>query len=231
VRTRDADARARLAAHYREFARMLAARCFGHRFSQELEFDDYLQFAQIGLLEAIERFDPERGIPFEAYAERRITGAILNGTESLSEKQRQIATRLTVRRERARSLQQAEGAPAASDTTDPLQRLADIAVGLAIGFVLDDAASLAEAEKADTSATPYERLELAQLREQVDKLVDALPEVERRVIRHHYYQRIPFDEISRACNLSKGRISQIHHAAIERLRRLCAQAERVVLVT
>ena len=97
ARTRGADERARLAAHYREFARMLAARCFSNRFSQELEFGDYLQFAQIGLLEALERFDPDRGAPFEAFAERRITGAILNGTESLSEKQRQIATRLSVR--------------------------------------------------------------------------------------------------------------------------------------
>ena len=231
VRTRGADEHARLAAHYREFARMLAARCFSHRFSQELEFGDYLQFAQIGLLEALERFDPDRGVPFEAYAERRITGAILNGTESLSEKQRQIATRLSVRRERARSLLEADDAPLGADAPDPLQRLADVAMGLAIGFVLDDAAVFADAEKTDPSATPYERLELAQLRERVAKLVDELPDVERRVIRHHYYQRIAFDEIARSCNLSKGRISQIHHAAIERLRRLCAQAERVVLVT
>ena len=231
VRARGPDAQARLAAHYREFARTLAARCFGNRFSRELEFGDYLQFAHIGLLEAIDRFDPQRGIAFEAYAERRITGAILNGTESLSEKQRQIATRLSVRRERAQSLREAQGAARPAEARDPLQRLADIAVGLAIGFVLDDAAEFAASETPDPSATPYERLELAQLRARIDKLVNELPDVERRVIRHHYYQRIPFDEIARACNLSTGRISQIHHAAIERLRRLCAQAERVVLVT
>jgi len=229
-RTRGVDERARLASFYREFARILAARCFGNRYSQELEFGDYLQLAQIGMLEAIDRFDPARGVPFEAYAEHRIVGAILNGAESLSEKQRQVATRVSMRRERARSL--VEGAQSgAPDTTAALQRFADLAAGLALGLLLEDAAIVADVEKVDPSATPYECLEVAQLRERIDKLVDELPDAERRVIRHHYYQHVPFDEIARASNLSKGRISQIHHAAIKRLRQLSAQADRVVLVT
>ncbi len=230
MQARGSDERDRLASYYREFARMLAAICYGKRYSQELEFADYLQLAQIGLLEAIDRFDPARGVPFEAYAEQRITGAVLNGAESLSEKQRQVATRVHLRRERARSL--IEGAQAEQpEASAALRRFADIATSLALGLLLEDAAIVADVEKADPSATPYERLEVVQLRERVDKLVDELPDMERRVIRHHYYQHVPFDEIARASNLSKGRISQIHHAAVQRLRQLCAQADRVVLVT
>ncbi len=218
-------ARERLAAHYQPFARMLAARCYRHRFSLELEFDDYFQFAMIGLLESLDRFEPGQGVAFEAFASSRITGAILDGVESLSEKQRQIATRARARRERAASLRD----DAAS--TPPLQRLADIAVGLAIGFMLESAAMYVDGETADAGGTPYERVEMDQLRRRVLELVEQLPDAERRVVRHHYLQQIPFEEVARSSGLTKGRISQIHRAALERLRRLLAAGDGTVLVT
>ena len=222
-------ARQRLAAHYRPFARMLAARCYRHRFSLELEFDDYAQCAMLGLLEAIERFDPTQNVAFESFAGSRITGAVLDGVESLSEKQRQIATRTRARRERTASLQ-AGGATDVVATT-PLQRLADIAVGLAIGFMLENAAVYVDGEATDPVATPYERLEMEQLRRRILELVDRLPDAERRVVRHHYLQQIPFDQIAQSCGLTKGRISQIHRAALERLRRLVAAGDGTVLIT
>jgi RNA polymerase sigma factor for flagellar operon FliA len=209
---------------------MLAARCYRQRYSEELEFADYEQFALVGLLEAIERFEGERGVPFEAFASRRIMGAVLDGTESLSEKQRQISTRLQVRRDRSRSL--AEGIVRTGEKQpDALRRLADIAIGLAVGFMLDDCAMYVDGDPADPAATPYERLEIAQLRARLGTLVAKLPAAEARVIRHHYYQHQPFDEIARACGLTKGRISQIHHAALARLRRWCAEQDGVVAVT
>jgi RNA polymerase sigma factor FliA len=229
-RTRDGAAHARLVGHYGEFAKMLAARCYRHRFSQELEFADYAQFALVGLLEAIDRFEPGRGVPFEAYAGQRISGAILDGAESLSERQRQIATRLQVRRERAQSMAHGDAAPGAAPL-DPLQRLADIAIGLAIGFVLEDAGIYVSGDVVDSAASPYERLEMAQLCGRLVQLVDDLPDIEGRVIRHHYFQQIPFDQIAVACGLSKGRVSQIHHAALRRLRLLSARADTVLLVT
>jgi RNA polymerase sigma factor for flagellar operon FliA len=150
---------------------------------------------------------------------------VLDGVESLSEKQRQIATRTNIRRERAASLQDGTVAEAT-----PLQRLADIAVGLAIGFVLEDAPLYVDGDPADPAATPYERLEMAQLRRRVLALVDELPDMERRVIRHHYLQQIPFEQIARSRGLTKGRISQIHRAALERLRHLCT-ADGATIVT
>jgi RNA polymerase sigma factor for flagellar operon FliA len=229
-RQRDAATRTRLAEHYASFARMLAARCFRQRFSQELEFADYEQFALVGLLESIERFDADRGSNFEAYASRRITGAVLDGAESLSEKQRQISTRLQARRDRARSL--AEGGEAREEGAgDALQRLADIAIGLAIGFMLDDSVMYLEGDPVDPGPTPYGRLEIAQLRARLATLVSRLPPAEERVIRHHYYQHQPFDEIARAGGLTKGRIAQIHHAALARLRRWSAEDDGVVIVT
>ena len=227
---RDDTARQRLVMHYDGFARMLAARAFSNRFSLELEFDDYRQFALLGLLEAVDRFDPARGVPFEAYASRRINGAVLTGVATLSEKHAQISARTQARKDRARSLIR-DGAPETDAPIDPLQRLADIAVGLALGVMLEGAAVYVSGEPSDASGTPYDRIEIAQLRARLRRLVDQLPEQERRVLHHHYYQQVSFEEIARDAGLTKGRISQIHHAALRRLRQLSAEQDNVLLVT
>jgi RNA polymerase sigma factor FliA len=229
---RDEADRQRLVRHYEPFARTLAARAYGNRFSVELEFADYFQFAMVGLLEAIDRFDPGRGVAFEAFASHRIKGAVLNGVETLSEKQAQISTYLQARKDRARSLAE-HGAGASTGPHDPLRRLADIVVGLAMGTMLEDADGNADgdAEAVDPAGTPYDRLEIAQLRKRLRRLVDLLPEMDRRVLHHHYYQQVPFEEIARSSNLTKGRISQIHHAALSRLRQLSAADDSVLLVT
>jgi len=223
-------ARDRLASHYGKFARILAAQAFSNRFSHELEFDDYLQFALVGLLEAIDRFDPARRVPFEAFASRRISGAVLTGVETLSEKQAQISARSQARKDRSRSLA-VDAPPEAATSSDPLQRLADIAVGLALGIMLEGGTVYVNGDPSDSAGTPYDRLEIAQLRVRLRRLVDLLPDAERRVLHHHYYQHVPFEEIARNAGLTKGRISQIHHSALRHLRQLSANDDNLLLVT
>src|SRR5262245_21524787 len=79
--SRDADARDGLLALHMPYARIVAATYYSRRYNDEVEFGDYLQYASIGLLEALERFDPERGAQFRTFAARRMHGAILNGLE------------------------------------------------------------------------------------------------------------------------------------------------------
>lgn len=85
-----------------------------------------------------------------------------------------------------------------------------------LGFALE-----AGPEGAEASAEPdnaYARIELIQLRRRIAESVGNLPESERRVIVRHYFQQQPFEEIARGLSLTKGRISQIHHAALRRMR-------------
>ncbi|MBW8743393.1 MAG: hypothetical protein JF628_03435 [Sphingomonas sp.] len=56
------------------------------------------------------------------------------------------------------------------------------------------------------------------MRGQLTELSEQLPEAERRVIFRHYFQQQPFDDIAAGMGLTKGRISQLHHAALRRLR-------------
>lgn len=204
--------RAGLVDTYAPLVRRLAARVYSRRVGSELEFADLVQLGMVGLLEAIDRYTPARGVRFEAYAALRIEGAILNGLPSYSELQRRLAFRRSQESDRAESLT-LESEPESS----ALDRLADLAIGLSLGFILEDA----ESDATDEPAAPdnaYARVELKQMRRQLTELAERLPQAERTVIYRHYFQQQPFEEIARGMALTKGRISQIHHAALKRLR-------------
>jgi RNA polymerase sigma factor for flagellar operon FliA len=104
------------------------------------------------------------------------------------------------------------------DGGDLFQQLADVAVGLALGFVLDGAADQAEAEEA-APAHPYGAIEMAQLRARLQALMSTLPQRERLVIKYHYLNQVPFHQIADSMGISKGRVSQIHHNALALLRK------------
>jgi len=211
--------RASLVEAYTPLVRRLAARAYSRRIGGELEYADLVQMGMVGLLEAIDRYTPARGVRFETFATYRVEGAILNGLPSYSELQRQLALRREMARERAQSLHEQ------TETRDrsALERLADLAISLALGFALEDSGLGPYDEPAEPD-NAYARTELAQLRRQLADLTAQLPEAERRVIFRHYFQQQPFDEIAAGMALTKGRISQIHHAALKRLR---AQLQRL----
>ena len=204
-----------LADTYTRLVRRIAANCYLRRASRDLEFADFVQHGIVGLLESIDRYRPERGAKFETFATHRIEGAILNGVQSLSELQQQVTTRRRIVQERSRSIAEAHQ----GDAGKALERLAEVAIGLALGFALEDSGLYAGSEQAMPD-NAYARTEMKQLRARVAELVEQLPEQERFVIHRHYFQQVRFDEIAAGWGVTKGRVSQVHHAALARLRAL-----------
>lgn len=210
--------RACLVDAFTPLVRRLARRVYARRVGSELEFADLMQLGMVGLLEAIDRYTPARGVRFEAFAVHRIEGAILNGLESYSELQHLLAFRRARASERLESLRPDQ--PKAERSA--LDRLAELAIGISLGYLLETP----DDELQEQSASPdnaYVRVELKQMRRQLTELVDRLPVVQRRVIHRHYFQQQPFEEIARGLGLSKGRVSQVHHAALGDLRDLLHQ--------
>lgn len=206
-------ARERLIEAYLPFARMLAAKLFAGRIDNDLEFGEYLQFATIGLIEAVDRFEPGREVQFKTFAGHRINGAVLSGIEHLSEKREQISARGRLIAERR------ESANSALDQGDKdlFQQLAEVAIGLALGYVLDDPAIYQHDERA-IAENHYTGLELRQMRDKVRALVDSLPQREKMVIKYHYLNHVPFNTIAESMGVTRGRVSQIHRRALELLR-------------
>lgn len=220
----DPGAREQLLALHLPYARVVAASYFRKRFNDEIEFGDYHQYASVGLLEAMERFDPDRGAQFRTFAARRMHGAILNGIERLTEKQQQISARQRARGERLEAVKElavhAAGGAAGQVPRNPRQLLhfmAEVGVGLALAWMLEGTAMIDDPERAE-SVPFYRSAEIRQLRERLVAAVDALPPQERTVIRCHYLQDMPFEQVATLLELTRGRISQIHKQALLRLR-------------
>lgn len=218
---RDAAAREALIEHYLPHARNVAARMYKLRIDASIGFDDYLQYARVGLMESIDRFDARRGIVFEAYSTHRIRGAVLNGLgqESEAAAQRDFwRTRMT---DRMQSLTAAAGRDVQRAT---LEDMMQITLGVALGVMLDD-----EHDTADESpqANPYAATELEQFTRQVKSLVERLPEREREIVRGHYFEQLEFQAIAQRYAISKGRVSQLHARALQRLRALLDERPRL----
>jgi RNA polymerase sigma factor for flagellar operon FliA len=216
-RDQSSTARETLFLRYLPFATTIAKRHFFDRTGGDIEYADLRQLACAGLLEAIDGYEPGFGTAFTAYAGRRIAGSIVDGISKTSEVREQISFRKRVRTERARSLVAASPAPVSA--TDAIQALADLAVGLALGYMLEGTALYASEDQSDTRVSAYESLALKETIARVLDELSKLPEREGAVMRHHYLTGLTFDQIGALLGVTKGRVSQIHRSAIERLRK------------
>lgn len=220
----DAAAREQLLARHMSYAHVVASSYYAKRFHDEIEFGDYLQYASVGLLEAMERYEPGRGAQFRTFAARRMHGAILDGIERLTEKQQQIATRQRMRGERLQAMKEIAieqaGLPAgaAPKSTEQLFKfVSEVGLGLALAWLLEGTSMVEEPDRAE--AVPFYRdTELRERRQRLLRAVDELPPQERTVIRSHYIQEISFEEVAATLKVTRGRVSQIHRQALLRLR-------------
>jgi len=210
------EAREALFSLHVAFARRIAARHHRDR-GGDVEFQDLFQLACAGLLEALDRFQPDHGAPFTAFARRRVSGAVLDGIGKLSEAREQLSYRRRMRAERARSLASSVPADALS-ASDALAALIEMAVGLAVGIMLDDPALYASGET-DRRPDAYESLAWKQAVARLHAEVAGLPDREGAVLRLHYLEGVGFDEIGATLGVSKGRVSQIHKAALGSIRK------------
>lgn len=207
--------REKLFDRYSRFARTMARR---HARRSEFAADvreDLEQFAYRGLLEAIDRFDPRRGAPFRAFASARIAGCIVDGLGRLDERSAQFRFRRRVERERLASLAPGEREQARSAT----EQLADLVTELALGLMIDAEERAASNGLAGRPDDGFDSLAWRQTQALLRRRVDELPEPERTVIVHHYRNDILFAQIATMLGLSRGRISQLHKAALTRLRK------------
>ena len=232
----DAQARGMLIETYLDFARIMAGRTYAQRHESAVAFNEYMQLASVGLIEAIDRYVPtEGGASFRTYAAHWIRGSILNGLRHLSEVHAQIEARKRVHRDRLHSLaRRAKAAPdeseAAADAeagneeeSDAFARLAGVAMGVALGFMLDDLRIYRSSEGAVEDNCLHD-IDMRKMRASLAQAVRNLPSRERTLITQHYFDGMPFEEMAQAWTLSRGRVSQLHKQALMSLRAALGRA-------
>lgn len=217
LRAGSADARETLFQRNLSYARALARREYRGRRGADIDPDDLFQLACTGLLEAMDRFDPALGVPFKGFASRRIRGAMIDGIAKMNEVREQLSHRGRVKRERLRSL--ASGRADDLDSGEAMEALVDMAVGLALGFMLEGTGLHQGQDEPSTLVTAYDSLAWKEMVDRLAAELARLPERDRLIIRLHYMEDVAFDRIATLLNLSKGRISQLHKAALLLLRK------------
>jgi len=212
----DESCRQMLFDQYRDFALMLSNREFRRRPSYGFEKVDFDQLAYCGLLQAIDRFDALSDYSFKTFARYRIVGSIADGIASSSERASAYKASRRLERDRLYSLMKDSDDEPLSTNLDSLRELA---ANLAIG-VLIESVTQERLETIEDSSIPngYESLRFNQVRTHLFDEIRKLPEIQQDVVNRHYLEDMTFTLIAQLLSLTKGRISQLHSAAIKHLR-------------
>lgn len=190
---------------------------------QHVDKDDLISNGFFGLLDAIERFDPIRGIKFETYAVARIRGAILDAIRaqdwvpvSLRQKARQYEQAVAqLEHKLGRSAQDNEIADSLNISIDELNHLLH-QLNAATVIPLEE---FAKSEPvSNQQINPSHNVETEEIKNTLAKSIEKLPEKEKLVVTLYYYEGLTLKEISLILKLSEARISQLHTKAVFRLR-------------
>jgi RNA polymerase sigma factor for flagellar operon FliA len=189
------------------------------------EIDDLVGDGAIGLLRAVDAFEPERGVQLATYARRVIVGAMLNGlrnNDPVSERARRKARcaeadRIALAHERGRlpSLREMEGRHPGLG-----QALAAIEQRALLSLDAPQSGDLCRRES--WHADPARIVARKALSNELAEAIDLLGERERRVVLWHYYDATPLHAIGTRLGISAQRVSQLHLRALAQLRRAVA---------
>ncbi|MDP1539178.1 MAG: sigma-70 family RNA polymerase sigma factor [Moraxellaceae bacterium] len=200
-----ADVRTKLFFYYCEWSRTLAKFLLSRYPHPLAEWNDYVSFASLGLLQAIDRFDPLRQVRFKTFAEPYIKGAVLKGLACY------VKDREKVTRDRLQSLSSEDRF---RDEDSDFEQVVNAAVDLAFGYFLE----LGILSEPSDDKGPLGVYEQENMMTSLSALVAQLPEREKQVVIGHYYQHLSFAELSQLMGVSRPRVSQLHAAALKRIR-------------
>ena len=195
--------------------------------------DDLISFGTIGLLEAVKRFDPSRGLKFETYATNRIRGEIIDQLRSQDWVPRGVRKRnkalmetiTTLEVDLGRNPTEAEIATALGVTKAKLQTI--LAESTQLLLSLDEqlssdtdgsSLSLLDTVADKASIHPETQLENGDTRLRLAESISALPEREKLLIALYYQENMTLREIGDIINVSESRVCQLHAQALLRLR-------------
>jgi RNA polymerase sigma factor FliA len=214
----DQEARERLIMLHLPYAKIVAAGLYGKHVYHEAEFEEYVQWATLGLIEALDRYDPKRGAQFRTYAHSRMQGAIRDGLEHISDRQEQISLHRQLLAERVAAVKQ--GVPL-DGPARLLETMAEVSMGLILSFMLDDTGMVLN-EANDLPNHCYEQLEFKQERLRIQAMIGKLTTREQSVVRLHYLQGMTYESIAQTLGISRPRVAQLHQQALQRLRKCFA---------
>jgi RNA polymerase sigma factor FliA len=239
----DASIRDRLILTYAPLVKFVAGR-ISSGLPAHVDQNDLASYGLLGLISAIERYDPDRDVKFETYAIARIKGSIIDELRAMDWVPRSVRARA---REIERAITKLEAELHRSPTDEeiaaklgvPLEELEDILLDISRSSIaaLDelwtvssstgDQIALIDTIEDPEGPEPQAALDTTETREAMAEAISSLPEREKIVVTLYYYEELTLREIGEVLGVTESRVSQLHTKAILRLRaRLAGVAGR-----
>lgn len=202
------------------------------RLPSNIDLDDLFSAGVIGLMDAIDKYDPGRDNKFKTYAEFRIRGAILDELRNQDWVPRSVRE-TNKREERARyELEQKLGRPPTDkETATHLEisleefheksgrtRVSMLSLEELGGVHSGDKKSLLECLENPNSKNPFTMLKAKGVRDIILKTVEELPEKQKLVLSLYYYEDLNLKEIGKILDVTESRVSQLHTQAVQKMR-------------
>jgi RNA polymerase sigma factor FliA len=239
----DKAVRDRLILTYAPLVKYVAGR-LGSGLPAHVDEGDLVSYGLLGLIGAIERYDPDRDIKFETYAMARIKGAIIDELRALDWVPRSVRARA---REIERAIAELEARLGTAPTDEQIAQKIGISLDELEESLTDisrssiaaldelwsvsgegDQISLMDTIEDTTGPRPAEALDETEMREALAEAITRLPEREKLVVTLYYYEELTLREIGEVLGVTESRVSQLHTKAILRLKaRLAGAAARV----
>jgi RNA polymerase sigma factor for flagellar operon FliA len=231
---RSPEAREQLILHYSPLVKYVAGRV-SSGLPPSVEFGDLVSYGVFGLLDAIDKYDPDRGIKFETYAIARIKGAIIDELRaddwvprSVRFKAREIERAyIALESELRRIPTDEEVAEKLGVTLDEYLNLLG-KMSLISLVALDelwtvsgdrpDKISLADTVEDVKVKDPSKTFEIEEMKDMIAGAINHLPERERIVVSLYYFEGLTMREIGEVLSVTESRVCQMHTKAILRLR-------------
>jgi RNA polymerase sigma factor for flagellar operon FliA len=230
----DEKAREKLVLGYAPLVKYVAGR-MSSGLPSHVEEADLISYGLLGLISAIERFEPEREIKFETFAITRIKGSIIDELRSLDWVPRSVRTK-------AREIEQANvklehelhRAPTDQETADALgMTVAELQESLVrisgssvvaldelwtVSDASGDQISLLETIQDSRAVDPAQEVDATDMRDRLSDAIAGMPEREKLVVALYYYENLTLREIGEVLGVTESRVSQLHTKAVMRLR-------------
>lgn len=220
--------------------KFLAGR-LANRLPTHVDVEDLIQVGLMGLLQCAQRYDSDRGVKFQTYANRRVQGAMLDYLRSLDWRPRSVRKRSRRLAQAVATVEQRTGEAASEEELAAEMGMSSPELrewmqdycsrGEHSTIHINDQRSEEHSEDlvaliADPAESPETVVEKSELCDRLSQAIEKLPENERTVLTLYYYEQRTMREIGRQLGVKQARVSQLHSQALRRLRRRLRHAAR-----
>lgn len=232
-RNKTQEEKERLIIEYSPLVKYIAYR-IAVRLPPHIEIDDLISAGTIGLIDAVEKYDPSRGIKFKTYSEFRIRGAILDELRSQDWVPRSVRQRANTIGNVYLELEQKIGRPATdeematalnlniNDFYETLKEAVGISLlsleGLGGTNRQGERRNILECLSGGADDDPQDSARYREIKNIIAKSIDRLSQNEQLLISLYYHEELTMKEIGEILNVTESRVSQIHTKAVLKLR-------------